>query len=717
LPSLACSILADRLGKPNITSPIQLPAGDVLLVNRDRLIMLIIATFICLTVIPMYTRSAGAVAPIMVADRPVVPLWNVGGKVALTVSDIPGGATYYVWVQRPGDSASRYTGIQLVNSENALTVPVQVTVLATDPAGTYSVSLSNTISADSQTAISHFGVYGTDNRIYQRTNKMRIAGGGFAPNSTVSVNVQLGSQPLKGSPIQVTAGLHGDFGYVYSVPPSAPAAAVAVSANGLAYDSHNSTTVSTEVTVEPTTITLKILSQPAASQERTANATIVYSITYPDNSPVRTSTPNSTRVFVVSGAAVEVAVVSLSLSDANVGLWQSIWVPPPSMKLARYHFEIYPANFDDSYGNVGTGSVLASQTFQLTPAKVQLILQGNTVLQRTEIASLEATALYHNGLLFTNVTQVTGTVTEPNATARPVWFNSTLNRFVAHYNTTVSSNLGQVLLSARITDMFNNSASGSLVIQLVRAKMNFAVNNAPAERTTNFTVRARITYPSGSVLTPDMVPTGFNVTVSKGNFTWTARMNFDSASNEWLNGYLLPVNATLGDYTVNITLLDRYGNAGNFSTSATVIPASFRFYLPEVKQQTSPGSMINVLVVVSYPNGSSLSPRAGGVVDAVYTNSSGTFNLPLIFNATDRTWHLFFVAPDPGLRFGLTIPLSFTADDPFGNTGFASQAFELDVGAGSETLILVSIIGAIPAIALVGWAFATISARRRKYKP
>jgi hypothetical protein len=69
------------------------------------------------------------------------------------------------------------------------------------------------------------------------------------------------------------------------------------------------------------------------------------------------------------------------------------------------------------------------------------------------------------------------------------------------------------------------------------------------------------------------------------------------------------------------------------------------------------------------------------------------------------------------LKFGLTIKFSFNANDQFGNTGSVSQAFELDVGAGVQTLILATIIGAIVPIGLIGWAIATVSTRRRKHKP
>jgi hypothetical protein len=712
--------LANRLGKPNITSPIQMLMGDVLLVNNDRLIFLTIVTFICLAVIPIYGPSAlaQAAAPKLVADRPVLPLWNVGGNVKLTVSQIPVNVTYYVWVQRPSDLSSRYTGFQFINSGKTVTIPIQVTVSATDPAGTYTVSLSTSTFSDTTTAIAHFGVYGTDSSAYQRTNKMEIAGGGFVPNSKISINVQAGAQALSGFPTNVTAGSRGDFAYNYSVPPSAPVAAVTVSASGPAYDSHNSTAVSGAATIQPTTLALKILRQPTASVERTSNAIMLYSITYPDNSSVTTSTPNSTRVFVVSDAGPVIAEVALSLSDAKTGQWQAIWVPPRSTNLASYHFEISPRDFDDSFGNLGTGNTLASQSFGITPAKVQLVLQGNTTIQRTQDAHLVLTAQYHNGVQFTNVTQATGVITEPDGTTHPIAFNSTLNEFIGRYNTTVSSRLGQVLVSAALTDLFGNTASGTLTIQVVKAATNFAVNiPTSVERTTVLNVSARITYPDGSVLTPDLVPSGFNLTISRGNFTWTGTMNFNLTTSAWSNGYPIAQNATLGDYSVKIGVLDQYGNGGNYSTSSTIVRARFRFYLPLASERASPGTYLNVLVLVKYPNGSLLAPRVNGTVTASFTNSTGTFTLPLIFNATDRTWHIFFVVPDPGLRLGLTITFSLTADDAFGNSGLASKAFELDVGAGAQTLMLASIIGAIPVIALLGWAIATVSARRRKYKP
>jgi hypothetical protein len=141
--------------------------------------------------------SVGAAAPVIVADLPVVPLWNIGGTVRLTVSQIPLNVTYYVWTQRPANSSSQYTGLQFINAGNTASVPVQVSVSATDPPGTYAVSLSTSNTLDNRAAVAHFGVYGVDAKTYQRTNKMTVAGGGFAPSSTVSINLQVGSQDRK----------------------------------------------------------------------------------------------------------------------------------------------------------------------------------------------------------------------------------------------------------------------------------------------------------------------------------------------------------------------------------------------------------------------------------------------------------------------------------------------------------------------------------------
>jgi hypothetical protein len=691
-----------------------------LLVNHTKLVVLFIAMFIGLCLIPMRGVTAQVIAPKVTSDRLVYPIWHMEGKINLTISQLVVNQTYYVWLQKPSDSSTRYAGIKFIGRNG--TIPTQLTISNTDRAGTYLVSLSTSISSDTRIAAAHFGVYGTDLKVYERTNKMVISGGGFAPNSTISMRLQTGSGPIAGFPVDVLAGPNGDFTYTYRIAPSAPVGGITVTAVGPAYDSHNSTSVSSVVDLGATSVKISRSGEPRNSVERTANAAMMVSITYPDGTPVVTSTTNSTRTFVVSDPSEQnVAEVRMVLSDSRSGGWTLSWTPPPSADLGMYHFEVLPTDFDDSYGNLGTGKTVSSSPFQVTRLNVGLAFRTNptnATIQRTQEAQITIGAKYLDGTNFENVTQTSGTITDPDGTTHALGFNRTLEEFVGYYNSSVGTPLGQVEVAATITDLFGNVAAGTYTIQVVPAILDFTSEiPATAQRTTVLNAATVIKYPDGSLLTPDQAPSGFNVTITHGNFTWTSEMGFNSTSDAWSSGYILSQNQTLGDYDIMIIAQDAYGNGGQLAAVSKVVPAVFQFVLPVAKEQASPGTVLNMAVYTLYPNGSLLTPQVGGVVIASYSNSSGVFTLPLVFNATDRSWHMFFVVPDPGLRFGLTMAFSFSADDAFGNAGAVSKAFELDVGAGASALILATIFGAIPPIALIGWAIATVTSRRRKHKP
>lgn len=194
-------------------------------------------------------------------------------------------------------------------------------------------------------------------------------------------------------------------------------------------------------------------------------------------------------------------------------------------------------------------------------------------------------------------------------------------------------------------------------------------------------------------------------------------MLFNPITNEWSAGYVLSQNATLGNYAIVMNATDPYRNFGQYSGTAKVVPATFIIELARSSAKANPHTIIYIDASIIYPNGSALTPEVGGVVAASLTNSSGTFTYPMVFNATDNTWLLYFPVPDPGFKFGLTLTFSFSANDQFGNAGSAAKAFELDVGAGVQSLILATIIGAILPIGLIGWAIAAVSGKRRKHKP
>ena len=597
-----------------------------------------------------------------------------------------------------------------------VSIPFQISVAPADPPGTYLVSLSTSQVSDTRAAIAHFGVLGTDANDYKRTATMHVVGGGFKPNSTIAITLtSTGQAPVN---LSVKVNRKGDFNSAYSLPPALPLGQLALSVTGPAFDTGGPVSARTSAIVGATLVTITPLTQPPATLERTTNATFSVRIAYPDGSPVTTSTQNSTRVFLVSdptgGTATEVRLVN---TNPATGVWTTIWEPSYSQNLGSFHFAIFPTDFDDTYGNTGQGKAVVSSTFLLTAAHTGFSVQANSTIQRTLPANVAIVPTYHDGKPFANVTQATATVTESDGTKYQIALNGTLGEFLGDYKTNATTPLGSLVISATVADLFGNTATGSVTIKIIPAVLRFTVDTPTAQRTTILNVTTRVTYPNGSIITPAQLPSGFNTTVTKGNFTWSQSMGFNQATNDWHAGYLLSQNATLGDYAVTMNITDPHGNSGAYSGTVSVVPATFTIELSRSSVRVSPHTIINVVVNVIYPNGSALIPSVGGVVNALLTNSSGTFTLPLAFNSTDRTWLLTFPAPDPGLRFGLTLTFSFTADDQFGNSGAVLKAFELDVSAGTETLILTTIVAAIIPVGLIGWAITTVSARRRKHKP
>ena len=722
-----------RLRKPNITILSATPSRATLFVNQGKLLTVFLAIFVALAMTPIPKLTAQAPSPQITATQPISAIWHVGGTENFAASHLTINTTYYVWYARPNDSATRYIGISFKATK--VSMPFQIPVAPTDPPGTYIVSLSTSQTSDTRAAVAHFGVIGTDANNYKRTATMHVVGGGFKPNSTIAITLTSTEQTPVNFSIKVDA--KGDFDGPYRFPPSfplgqlanvanriVPVGIVSVSVTGPAFDTGAAVSGSTSAIVGATSVTITPLTQPPATLERTTNATFSVTIAYPDGSPVTTSTQNSTRVFLVSelagGTTTEVRLVS---TNVTTGVWAASWEPSYSQNLGSFHFTIFTTDFNDTYGNTGQGKTIVSSTFMLTPAHVGLSLQGNSTVQRTLPVNLTIVPTYHDGKAFANVTQAVGTVTEVNGTQHRIVFNGTLGEFVGEYKTNATTPLGSLLVSANVTDLFGNTAAGMVTIKIIPAVLRFTVLTPTTQRTTILNVTTRVTYPDGSIITPAQLPSGFNVTLTKGNFTWSDRMGFNQTvnnqiiPNDWSAGYPLGENTTLGDYAVGMNATDPHGNFGAYSGTVKVVPATFTFQLPQSILKTSPHNIINVVVNVLYPNGSALIPSVGGVVTASFANSTGTFTVPLAFNSTGQTWLLTFVAPDPGFRFGLTLRFSFSAVDEFGNTGSVAQAFELDISAGTGTLILATIVGAIPPIGLIGWAITTVTARRRKHKP
>ena len=681
--------------------------------KHGRAILLSIAMFIALAVISFPQLAAQPTSPRLITDQPIYSLWHIGGTVTITASKLVTNQTYYLWLQRPNQVSSRYAAIIGRNGTASILLPIA----ATDPSGTYLASLSTSGFTDTGSAVVHFGIFGTDARSYERTGKVVISGGGFAPNSTITIGLATAGQTVNGFPQSIRSQLDGGFNYTFKLPPSANVGALTVNATGPNYDNIGVTSsVSTTVNVNPTSIKISRGAPPPATVERTAEISVSYLLTYPDSSGVTTASAGSSLSVVRESDAAVIGEVPLQLSNSS-STWTAVWVPPPNATLASYHFELAASSFMDPYGNHGQGPAVDSASFAVGKANVSLSYPANSTLERAQDAHVVVGAgQYHDGSNFENVTAASGNVIDADGVSHALAFNSTLNALTGQLKIPVDATLGKWRIIGTMTDLYGNTASGEFVIQIVKANLKFAVDTPPTERTTMMKVTARVSYPDGTTVNPSLVSSGFNITISQGNFTWRSGMSFNDTSARWTAGYLVPINATLGDYSVGMVLQDIYGNGGGFNTTARVTPARFTITVPHSNAKANSGNIVDISISVLYPNGTSLNTY-GGVVFAYLSNSSGTYNFPMTFNVSNETWHEYFTTPDPGLSFGKAIHLSFSATDKFGNSGIAANAYELDVGAGTGALVLATVIGGLVPIGLLGWAIATISKRRRTHKP
>jgi hypothetical protein len=292
----------------------------------------------------------------------------------------------------------------------------------------------------------------------------------------------------------------------------------------------------------------------------------------------------------------------------------------------------------------------------------------------------------------------------------------TLNVALAtkHIDLPADANLGTWHVNANFTDGYGNIGEGNFAFEVVAARIRFSVTlPQPVERTTTMNVTASVTYPDDQPLTA-----GVNGNVSIGNMTQSLNMVYVVDNQTWNGLYYLSQNATVGIYNVTINAADSYDNVGRFTTPVTVVAASFRFAVPAQQAQVGPVELTDIVVSVTYPNGTGLGDNVG-VVTATYNNSTGGISTVLLqYNSTDTKWHVLFLTPDQRFKlFAITVVFGFEAHDIFGNYGSATDVYEMTVTTPINLLIIAAVIGIIVPASLLAWAMITVTKKRRKHKP
>ena len=666
-----------------------------------------LVAFIYVTLLLANCNPVQAVSVTISTDQPIYPLWGIGGTVRIAAQNLVSNVTYYFWLQKPKQFTSNFTKLSLI-SPNGAPTSVLLSISPDDPPGTYLLSLSRSETSDTREATAHFGVVGTNARIYERTETVTIAGGGFVPNSTIALSINSANRTFPGLPVNITAQGTGEFSYNFKLPPSAQTGSLNATVRGLTYDKHQLDATNYTFVVNPSTISVQTVQEPAAQVERTMQVNTTYRISYADGSPV-TASVNATADVILAGERL--ISVPLVIVNSTSGEWRATWTTSASANKATYYFQFNPASLTDSYGNKGKGPIVISSVFEVIPAKLHPIIQAAQILQRTQQSTITISALYPNGAGVGNMTQANVTVTGRGGVTNKLLPSLNAPQVHASFKIPVNATLGSWTVSYSIQDPWGNSGRGNFTFDVQPASLTFKPQiPLTTQRTTALNLTNTVYYPDGTTLNSTVT-----LEISAGNQTWTPQLSFDSTNGMWSASLYLVQNATLGQYNVTWAAHDPYGNARNSTYTTLVVPARFSFVVKANNSTVNALSNLVLPVLVTYPNGSLLTNSFGNVTGSYENSTKYVLILPLAYNSTNGTWDMIFFVPQQA-----NATLSFNATDRFGNSAIAMDAYNLKIASipvRIQNLIIAAVVGSLIPIGLLIWAIATISTRKRKHRP
>jgi hypothetical protein len=429
--------------------------------KKTQTFVIILGLIIILSLLP----SPAHAAPSLRTDQ---PLYTIRDKqVTLVGSGLSQGQGYDVWLEGPSDNKTAFTGIGFNALAGGLMPPNVVLLLsANSPLGTYVVSLSTSSSEDNSQVITHYGVWGTLQPLYERTQSVMIVGGGLFPGTSVKLTIRdpAGNYVHQSTLASTTSG---DFNHTWRIPETAVTDVYTIFIDGTGtYDNPQQDYVSeSKFTVTPAVVSARITQQPNDAYQRTEQATVSFALQYPDGSPVLKSNPTVQPVLLWQDQ-VTVAFASLSLADPVNGVWAAnSKILANATPSAKYRFELPATSFDDGFGNKGGAADIYSNYFQVTNASliIESQLNGTQIQIPFGQVSIISKVAYPDGTQLTNGTvrlavSTGSTVAELNSVYDP-----TIQAWRASYSSTFSDiwRVGTWTLKVNATDTVGNSGTAT----------------------------------------------------------------------------------------------------------------------------------------------------------------------------------------------------------------------------------------------------------------
>ncbi|MBZ5529768.1 MAG: hypothetical protein LAN71_17975, partial [Acidobacteriia bacterium] len=145
---------------------------------------------------------------------------------------------YAIWLQTPLDNTTRDSGFTFTTTDNGQVPPAtSLAIESSLPFGTYLVSISNSTRSDAAVARAHYGIWGTDKYVYQRTDVVQARGGGVLPKASLKVTIR---DPTAAFVYDSTIAANetGSFLATWKIPPDAITESYTVFIDGVGtYDS------------------------------------------------------------------------------------------------------------------------------------------------------------------------------------------------------------------------------------------------------------------------------------------------------------------------------------------------------------------------------------------------------------------------------------------------------------------------------------------------
>lgn len=374
---------------------------------------------------------------------------------------------YTIWLQTPLDNATRDSGFTFTTTDNGQVPPAtSLAIESSLPFGTYLISVSNSTKSDAAVAQAHYGIWGTDKYVYQRTEVLQAKGGGLLPKGALTVTIRdpTGNDAYK--PTTVAANETGTFVTTWKIPPTAPTQEYTVFIDGTGtYDSPSAEFVSkSKFSVTPALLNVTVQAPPNMSYNRTQTASVGFVIRYPDSTVV-TSMKDGLKPVALYAGQFKIADLGLAVSGTTSGIWIAQSNIPVNASLdVKYKFLLSANAFDDGEGNIGPGKDVETSSFGVTPATLLVNAALNSTHYQVPFDTLIAyiSVSYPDGASANNATVealLTAANSKVNATVsrdkvNPVW----VVKYAFSWGDLLR--LGNWRLSVEATDIYGNAGSG-----------------------------------------------------------------------------------------------------------------------------------------------------------------------------------------------------------------------------------------------------------------